>query len=228
MPLISHIAAELGLPEIATNHWARHPLSYLMEAADDICYALMDLEDAVSLDLLHHQEIADILAPLVAPEATQHATSPRERTAMMRGIGIGAAIDGIAQTFISHHAALLHGDFQGKDLIEQSPATVHEALQNAKTLARERIFRHRVKVELAAFSCIASMLDLLVPAAHALIVSGSCKKQHKLALSLLENDPITERDSLYLAYMKILDFIGGMTDNYAARIAQEISGISMV
>ena len=105
---------------------------------------------------------------------------------------------------------------------------MHEALQNAKTLARERIFRHRVKVELAAFSCIASMLDLLVPAAHALIVSGSCKKQHKLALSLLENDPITERDSLYLAYMKILDFIGGMTDNYAARIAQEISGISMV
>ena len=147
---------------------------------------------------------------------------------MMRGIGIGAAIDGIAQTFISHHAALLHGDFQGKDLIEQSPAAVHEALQNAKTLARERIFRHRVKVELAAFSCIASMLDLLVPAAHALIISGNCKKQHKLALSLLENDPITERDSLYLAYMKILDFIGGMTDNYAARIAQEISGISMV
>ena len=72
------------------------------------------------------------------------------------------------------------------------------------------------------------MLDLLVPAAHALIISGHCKKQHKLALSLLENDPITERDSLYLAYMKILDFIGGMTDNYAARIAQEISGISMV
>ena len=228
LPLMTRIAAELGLPEIAANHWARHPLSYLMEAADDICYALMDLEDAVSLDLLHHQEIADILAPLVAPEATQHATSPRERTAMMRGIGIGAAIDGIAQTFISHHAALLHGDFQGKDLIEQSPAAVHEALQNAKTLARERIFRHRVKVELAAFSCIASMLDLLVPAAHALIISGHCKKQHKLALSLLENDPITERDSLYLAYMKILDFIGGMTDNYAARIAQEISGISMV
>lgn len=225
---MTRIAAELGLPEIAANHWARHPLSYLMEAADDICYALMDLEDAVSLDLLHHQEIADILAPLVAPEATQHATSPRERTAMMRGIGIGAAIDGIAQTFISHHAALLHGDFQGKDLIEQSPVAVHEALQNAKTLARERIFRHRVKVELAAFSCIASMLDLLVPAAHALIISGNCKKQHKLALSLLENDPITERDSLYLAYMKILDFIGGMTDNYAARIAQEISGISMV
>ena len=98
LPLMTRIAAELGLPEIAANHWARHPLSYLMEAADDICYALMDLEDAVSLDLLHHQEIADILAPLVAPEATQHATSPRERTAMMRGIGIGAAIDGIAQT----------------------------------------------------------------------------------------------------------------------------------
>jgi len=121
---------------------------------------------------------------------------------------------------------ILAGAWVAPDL--ETARAVREALQNAKTLARERIFRHRVKVELAAFSCIASMLDLLVPAAHALITSGQCKQRHRLALSLLENDPITEHDSLYLAYMKILDFIGGMTDNYAASIAQEISGISMV
>ena len=230
LPLMRRIAEELGLPEIAENHWARHPLSYLMEAADDICYALMDLEDAVGLELLRHEEIAEILAPLVSADDVQRAASPRERTAMMRGIAIGKAIDGIAQTFVAHQQELLNGTFPAKDLISHSSEAVGTALQQAKMLARERIFSHRSKVvhELASFSCIGLLLDVLIPAAHEYMVSGSLKKRHRLALNLLDNNPITQEDSLYLAYMKILDFVGGMTDNYAAQTAQELSGVSMM
>lgn len=229
LPFIRAVANELGLPENGTDCWARHPLSYLMEAADDICYALMDLEDALDLGLLDEREVENVMAQLVSTEITWQAYNARERVAMMRGLAIGRAIDDVAQTFVRHQQDLLNGTFRGKDLLDLCQEDVQSTLDNAKKLARERIFRHKSKLvhELAAFPCLASLLDLLVPAAHALLVSGSLNVQQSLALDLLENDPIVPQDSLYQAYMKILDFIGGMTDNYAAQTARELSGVGM-
>ena len=50
--LLEQIARKLGLPQLEDQRWARHPLVYLMEAADDICYALIDLEDGLEMELL--------------------------------------------------------------------------------------------------------------------------------------------------------------------------------
>ena len=231
LPLIRHVTQATKQPENGSNCWARHPLSYLMEAADDICYALMDLEDAVSLDLLTPHDIEETLAPLF-PDVQRHATqSPHEYIAMLRGQAIGIAINDIAHTFMHHHIALLNGDLPTQDLLGVCSSNVREALHNAKQLARERIFSHRSKLvrEIAAFPCLGSLLDLLVPAAYQLITESSLKNvRQRLALQLLENDPITPHDSHYFAYMKILDFVGGMTDNYAAQTARELSGSSMV
>ncbi len=230
LPYIRRVAETLGLPETDTDCWARHPLSYLMEAADDICYALMDLEDAIGLGLLDYREVEKVLSPLADTAAAWHIPHPRERTAMLRGLAIGKAVDDVAHTFVRHHHDLLNGCLKGRDLVDLCSENVRAALHNAKTLARERIFRHRSKLvhELAAFPCLGLMLDLLVPAAHALLVSGSLNVRQSLALELLEDEPLTRDDTLYDAYMKILDFVGGMTDNYAAKMAQELSGISMV
>ncbi|XXQ69509.1 deoxyguanosinetriphosphate triphosphohydrolase [Neisseriaceae bacterium B1] len=229
LPFIRRVAQQLGLPEKSTDSWARHPLSYLMEAADDICYALMDLEDAMDLELLDYREVERVMAQLGSTEMTWSAYNSRERVAMMRGLAIGRAIDDVAQTFVRHQQDLLNGEFRGKDLLDLCSEDVQSTLHNAKNLARERIFRHKSKLvyELAAFPCLGSMLDLLVPAAHALLVSGSLNVQQSLALDLIENDPISRADSLYQAYMKILDFVGGMTDNFAAQTARELSGVGM-
>ena len=226
LPLISHIAAELGLPEIAANHWARHPLSYLMEAADDICYALMDLEDAVDLDLLDPHEVEAVLAPLVPAETLWHVRNPRERPALMRGLAIGQAVDEAAQTFVRHQDDLLNGSYRGKDLLDLCGGHVQSTLSEAKKLARDRVFRHRSKLvtELAAFPCLGTVLALLVPAARRLVCGAPLSVRDSLALELPANNPVTREDSLYTAYMKILDFVGGMTDNYAARTARELSG----
>ncbi|MDO4433705.1 MAG: deoxyguanosinetriphosphate triphosphohydrolase [Alysiella sp.] len=230
LPYLRHVAAELGLPEIAPNTWARHPLSYLMEAADDICYALMDLEDAIDLGLLDYREVENIMSHLVSTEITWQAHNTQERTAMMRGLAIGRAIDDVAQTFMRHHNDLLDGQFKGKDLLDLCSEDVQTTLAEAKKLARERIYRHRSKLihELAAFPCLASMLNLLVPAAHAFLSGQNVSTQQSLALDLLDSNPILPSDSLYQAYMKILDYIGGMTDNYAAQTARELSGVGMV
>ncbi|WP_066081107.1 deoxyguanosinetriphosphate triphosphohydrolase [Bergeriella denitrificans] len=231
LPFIECVAEELGLLRLGTHHWARHPLSYLMEAADDICYALLDLEDAVELDLLSDTEVESILSELTFTESTWHAQSSRQRCAMLRGIAIGRAIEDVAQTFIMHQSDLLTGRFQGKDLIALCSPEVQNTLEKAKELARTRIFRHHTKLitEIATFPCLGMLLDLLVPAAHALIAHGRTDIRQSLALDLLKNDdPVLPDDTLYQAYMKILDFVGGMTDNKAAQMAQDLSGLGML
>lgn len=230
LPYIRQVAQTLGLPEMGADCWARHPLSYLMEAADDICYAVIDLEDAVELALLDYQTVAEVLSPLVPLDGNKPILKPRDQIAMMRGSAIGLAIQDIAEKFLQHETALLNGEFAAKDLLEIADEKVQTTLNQAKNLARERIFRHRSKLmyELAAFPCVALLLDLLVPAAHQFVVSGSLNVQQSLALELLKPNPIVHGDDLYTAYMKILDYIGGMTDNYAAQVARELSGVSMI
>lgn len=231
LPFIQRVAEQLGLLQLGENHWARHPLSYLMEAADDICYALLDLEDAVELDLLSDTEVESILSELTFTESTWHAQSSRQRCAMLRGIAIGRAIDDVAQTFMKHQSDLLNGEFKGKDLIALCSPEVQNTLEKAKDLARTRIFRHHTKLitEIATFPCLGSILDLLVPAAYAYLENRQVDSRQSLILELLKNDdPITEDDTLYQAYMKILDFVGGMTDNAAAKMAQDLSGLGML
>lgn len=231
LPFIQCVAEQLGLLQLGENHWARHPLSYLMEAADDICYALLDLEDAVELDLLSDTEVESILSELTFTESTWHAQSSRQRCVMLRGIAIGRAIDDVAQTFMKHQSDLLNGEFKGKDLIALCSPEVQNTLEKAKDLARTRIFRHHTKLitEIATFPCLGSILDLLVPAAYAYLENRQVDSRQSLILELLKNDdPITEDDTLYQAYMKILDFVGGMTDNAAAKMAQDLSGLGML
>ncbi len=165
LPFIRRVAEELGLVELGSDHWARHPLSYLMEAADDICYALLDLEDAVDLELLSDTEVESVLSGLTFVEPTWHAQSSRQRCAMLRGIAIGRAIDDVAQTFMKHQSDLLNGEFKGKDLLALCSPEVQDTLENAKELAKTRIFRHQSKLmtEIASFPCLGSILDLLVP-----------------------------------------------------------------
>lgn len=230
LPFIRRVAAELGLSETGSDCWARHPLSYLMEAADDICYALLDLEDAVEIGLLNDMELESILSELTFSENTWHIQSSRQRCAMLRGIAIGRAVEDVAQTFMTHQNDLLNGCFKGKDLLALCSPAVQNTLQQAKDLARNRVFRHESKLmtSIAAFPCLASVLDLLVPAAYQFIKGQTLTTRHSLALELLADEPLEEGDSYYTAYMKILDFVGGMTDNTAARIARELSGIGMV
>ncbi|MDO4641614.1 MAG: deoxyguanosinetriphosphate triphosphohydrolase [Neisseria sp.] len=230
LPFIRRVAQELGLPEQGKDCWARHPLSYLMEAADDICYALLDLEDAVEIGLLGDIELESILSELTFAENTWHAQSSRQRCAMLRGIAIGRAVDDVAQTFMMHQADLLNGQFKGKDLLALCSPAVQNTLQKAKDLARTRVFRHESKLmtSIASFPCLGSVLDLLVPAAYQWINGGELSFRHSLALELLSDEPLNREDTLYTAYMKILDFVGGMTDNTAAKMARELSGIGML
>ncbi|HJV06421.1 MAG TPA: deoxyguanosinetriphosphate triphosphohydrolase [Chromobacteriaceae bacterium] len=225
------VAQTLGLISKGAREWCRHPLSYLMEAADDICYAILDLEDAVEIGILDFKEFERLFAGFAEYERIWEIHDIRQKCAMLRGIAIGRCVTEVAQRFMLHHDSLLAGEFPAKDLINLCEPVVQDALIHAKELASNKVYRHRTKLvtELAAYPCMATLLDVLVPAVHACITQGRDKltPRQQLAMGLLERH-IDENDTLYQGYMKVLDLLGAMTDNYAANMAREISGVGIL
>ncbi|MDO4896789.1 MAG: deoxyguanosinetriphosphate triphosphohydrolase [Moraxella sp.] len=231
MHIMRQVADRLTLATHGADAWARHPLSYLMESADDICYALLDLEDAVELDLIGFDDFAKVVKPLLGADFDdyQNISDKKQRIGAMRGRAIGKAVDEVARRFFDYHDELLSGDFAYKDLLVVCDNSVNETLQNAKNLAKNQIFNHHSKLitEIASFGCLGQILDLIVPAIHAKLTYKPLTAKHRLALELLKDGPITDADSLYDGYMKVLDFVGGLTDNSAGRLARELSGVGL-
>ena len=231
LPYFQRVAAELGLLPKGVMQWSRHPLSYLMEAADDICYAILDLEDAVEIGILDFKEFETLFSGFTEYERIWDMQDVRQKCGTLRGIAIGRCVSEVAEKFMLHHDSLLRGEFPAKDLINLCGSQVQDALIHAKELASTRVYRHRTKLvtELASYPCMAGILDALVPAAHAYISKGAerLSPREHLAMGLLEQH-IRGDDSLYQAYMKVLDFVGGMTDNYAANLARDISGVGIL
>jgi dGTPase len=130
-----------------------------------------------------------------------------------------------------HHDALLAGEFPAKDLVALVDPAISKLLNDAKELASQRVYRHRSKVvkEVAAYPCLRLLLDALIPDAHAFVERGGrdLTTREKTQLALLER-PLQPGESQYCAYMKVLDYIGGMTDNFAATLAREISGVGIL
>lgn len=232
LPYFQAVAETLGLPSRGRDiAWARHPLSYLMEAADDLCYAIVDLEDAVEMGMLAVSEFEALFAPLANYERALQEPDLRQRCAMLRGMAVGHCVAVLADRFMAHHDELLAGTFPEKDLIAVCEGPVRDTLIAAKALASQKVYRHRDKLvtEIAAYPCLGALLSLLVPAAFVYCTQGPQALTHRQGAELALLDyPFAAGDSLYSAYMRILDFIGGMTDNTAARLAREVSGVGLV
>lgn len=232
------VADELGLLKLGEDRWARHPLSYLMEAADDICYAILDLEDAVEIGILSVEEFEAVVHPVLEPEKLRSPQGDDRRNvdvirrycAALRGMVIGKCVEEFAITFMRHHNGILEGGLPtpSRDLVDLVSGDISSLLKGAKDLASERVYRHRSKVvkEVAAYPCLQLLLDALIPDAWAFCNGTPLNTRQKTQLALLER-PLVEGEGHYSAYMKVLDYVGGMTDNYAATLASEISGVGI-
>ncbi len=150
LPLLEQIANKLGLP-LEHQRWARHPLVYLMEAADDICYGLIDLEDGLEMDLLDYAEVEALLLDLVGdnlPE-TYRLLGPRDSRRrklgnMLRGKAIEHLTNAAAHAFVEQQHALLAGSLQG-DLVEHMHGPAKRCVLQAKAIARERVLQDKRK-----------------------------------------------------------------------------------
>ncbi len=233
LPLLETIAIKLGIPKLADERWARHPLVYLVEAADDICYGLIDLEDGIEMNLLEYEEVEALLLDLVGddlPETYRQLgpnDSRRRKLAILRGKAIEHLTNAAAQAFVEQLPALMAGTLQG-DLVEHMHGPAKTCVVNAKALAREKIFQDKRKTlhEIGAYATLEILLNAFCGAALEQHKLGTLSFKNRRIFDLLGQAAPQPDWTLYKSFIRIIDFIGGMTDSYATEMAREMTGRS--
>lgn len=215
--------------------FARHPLAYLLEAADDICYALIDLEDGILLGMLDYAEVEPLLLQLVGkrlgtpPEVTHNAPIA-QKLAALRGRAMRRLVDKVTDAFVNNQAALLAGELEGS-LFEHCPSHVKASIAEAKQLAHHRIFQHpsKVRTEIMASQCLHTLLDAFMPLALLGQTAQLISRFEQMRLLTLVNAHLANYgrqlgDDVYHNALCILDMITAMNDHEAYHLAQELKG----
>ncbi len=227
------IVDELGLKKVGDEpeKYARHPLVYLVEAADDICYEIMDIEDAHKLKILETGvtrnlfmgffDSADETFKAKTEKVFQEVTDTNEQIAYLRAAVIGKLIGECVEIFWQHHDKILSGTFE-KGLVDHLQGPSKEAFSSCKKTAIKQIYQHAsvVKIELTGYSVMGKLLDVF---SHA-VLNPDDGYSRKL-LSLVPEQYQVQTGGVYLRLMAIVDFISGMTDLYALDLYKDIQGI---
>jgi len=234
-PWFGQLADILRLRPRGADRWYRHPLAYLVEAADDICYRIVDIEDAFRLQLLDFLEVRDLLLPLAGGEAIRTRLNtigrPLEQVELLRAKAIGQVVEQMHAAFMAHEQAILAGEFVG-ELIEQIPAAA--LLERLKRRAEEAVYVAQPVVEVGAagFQVLAGLLEAFVVAVDDVARHGRrASARHRMLYQLLPASylgPGRQPDpSPYRRVLGVTDFIAGMTDSHAVSLYKKITGISL-
>ena len=228
------IADELGLIRQSEDDeplkYCRYPLVYLVETADDICYQLMDIEDAYKLKILTHKETIDLLLSFIdekhrhrIEEVFSLVTDRNEQIAYLRSKIIGVLIDECAKTFIEHEKDILQGSFEGS-LIKQIQPRCKKAYQYCSELSKQKIYRSRdvLDIELAGFRIINTLIELMIDA-----VIHPEKVYSKLLIDRVSEQYDMYAPTLYGKIQAVFDYLSGMTDVYALDLYRKINGNSL-
>lgn len=219
---LRHIAKKLGLLKLDTEKWSRHPLVYLVEAADDICYALLDLEDALDLGLLQWSDVKEVFGLLTSKLIE---TKDEANVALLRGIAMERAINSVVEVFLNKEKQLLNGKVK-QPLLSLVDADIKEGVFQAKQIAAQKVFASSEKtlMEIAAYEVLSSLLERFCTSAYKYHQGEELTYKDKRVINLLGEFAPTREDSLYESYRKILDFISNLSDQAAVRLAEQLKG----
>ena len=225
------IAEELGIKRLSQDNepprYARHPLVYLVEAADDICYQMMDIEDAYKLKLLTPKEAKDLYQLFFdekkkkrVEEVFGFVSDENEQIAYLRATIIGILINECTRVFMENEEAILDGRFEGS-LINHIAPMPHDAYQKCSEVAVEKIYRSRdvLDIELAGFHVISTLLELMIDA-----VQSPDKAYSQLLINRVSSQYDIKAPTLYGRIQAVLDYISGMTDVFALDLFHKIKG----
>ena len=226
------IAEELGMEKQndAPLKYARHPLVYLVEAADDICYQMMDIEDAHKLKILTTQETKELLLSYFSKERQAHrlktmeiVSDTNEQIAYLRSSVIGLLIGECVQAFVDNEEKILKGEFEGS-LINHISEVPANAYKHCADISLKRIYRSRdvLDIELAGFRIISTLLELMIDA-----VRSPEKAYSQLLINRVSGQYNIKAPALYERIQAVLDYISGMTDVFALDLYRKINGNSL-
>ena len=222
-----------GIPCLDENNfvYARHPLSYMMEAADDICYLILDMEDAHKRGIVATQKIDRFFTSFFKKEETwfferkesiyETVTDDNERMAFLRATVINKLVECVAKVFIDNYDDIMNGNFE-KALVSHLPDHEKNAMEKCREFSLKNIYKHPsvVKVELTGFNVIGSLVDEFVNAAL-----EPQKIYNKKLLSLIPEQFKNNEEDLYSRVQVVLDYISNMTDLYAVQLYKDLRGI---
>lgn len=228
--IFRRVADQLGMPEITPGRFMRHPLVYVTEAADDICYQIMDLEDAHKLKIISLQEALDLLLNFFPEEdklrmkhTLDRLEDPNEKIAYLRSNAIGVMVTDCAEVFCDHEEEILTGCFKGT-LIDNMQPRLRDAYSKCSATAWRKIYcaREVVDIELAGNRIITYLLDALMDA-----VIHPEKNYSKLLLNIIPAQYDTMAATPYERIQSVLDHVSGMTDVYALDLFRKLNGHSL-
>ena len=229
------IAETLGVPAKAGGKaiWARHPFVFLTEAADDLCYRVIDLEDAHRLRILSYDEFCGLFLPFFEGETGYSSadyiagklaklTDDNQKVQYLRAVWIGLMTRKLAEAFLAQEDALLDGTLE-HDLLKCLPERECALIKAINDFSVRRIYHHAsvLQVEVAGYHVIGGLLREFVDA----IVHPKRSKSGKTRM-LLPRQYVTGK-GLYEDLQAVVDFISGMTDLYAIDLYRKMTGITV-
>ena len=212
--------------------YARHPLVYMVEAADDICYEIMDIEDSHKLKILSYAETEHLLLSFFDEDIQQkirqriideELTDENEKVVYMRASVIGKLENECVAAFLAHEEEILAGTFEGS-LIDHISERQKMAYQECEKISYSKIYQSKpvLDIELSGYQIMATLMKVFIEAA----VNPS-RFYSKQLLRRVSSQYDIENENLEERIMAVLDYISGMTDIYALDIYQKINGISL-
>ena len=222
------VVQDLGMLQKSTDavSYYRHPLAYLVEAADDICYTIIDFEDGINLGLIEEEFALEYMIKLVKDtidikkyHSLQHKT---DRISYLRALAIGVLINETVAIFLANEEAILNGTFD-KSLLEKCKyeAQINDILK----ISVSKIYQSTevVEKEVAGYRIIADLLDVFVTALNNTF-DGNPSNFDKLVLNLLPEEYKIENANLYDRIMQVCSYVSGISDSYAIRIHKKLTG----
>lgn len=208
----------------------RHPLSYLMEAADDICYRIIDMEDARELGILRYDDILEVIEPIKPLIGLDEARinemySDRARVSYLRSLVISLLVTDMLRVSREKYDGLMNDGDVGP-YMDYAREEIKRYMANAKECFYGVILRHpqKISLEIGSYSVYKLLLDVLVPAIYHYVRDDRLSYRETRALDLMGSHTPSKEESLYQAYLAVIDFVTGMTDGYATFLANQFAG----
>ena len=228
--ILSELMTSFGLPRLSRTGlaFARHPFAFLVEAADDVCYLVIDLEDAVRLGIIALPEVRDALETIIDanPDGRSRGRSAptgddNERIAAYRARAINSLVFQCAAVFEERKDEVAAGSYAGS-LTKEIPSA--EALERIATVSEEKLYRYRpvLEIEAAGFEVLDGLLDSLVDAA---ISPRDARRRARL--ELFPELALPDGLGRYEILRRITDYVAGMTDSFALSTFRKLRGMEL-
>jgi dGTPase len=231
--IFNEVTKQLGLRNENEVSAQRHTLAFLVEAADDICYSIIDLEDGCSLGLVSESEASELYQSVITKSKTklgklQYLKTRQEKVGYLRALAIGDLMDECCDSFLENEASILNGEF---DHALTDHCFSKQALNDIIQVSVKKIYRARqvVEIEAAGHEVLPGLLQEFLLAGEHLTQRTVSKKYSNLAQLLPEDVSwsIQEApDNAYSLARNVVDFISGLTDRHAISLYRKIKGVS--